>query len=66
MVYSALRPFMRPGDLEPNYHYRPWLEKYIGEQDESWCWRIVSSDRELLEITFFNPEDAVFFEISWI
>lgn len=25
---------------DPNYHYRPWLEKNVGKQGIDWNWRI--------------------------
>jgi hypothetical protein len=56
---------MRPGDLEPNYHYRPWLEDYVGEQGIDWQWKIHSAVDNTLEIDFINLEDALLFELSW-
>lgn len=56
---------MRPGELEPNYHYRPWLENHVGEQGVDWQWRIHSTIDNTLEIDFINLEDALLFELSW-
>lgn len=65
MTYNVIRSFQLPGDPEPNEHYRPWIEKHIGRQGETWQWRIHSVNDNLLEILFFYSEDAVLFELTW-
>lgn len=65
VVHTAIRPFMRPGDFEPNYHYRPWLEEHIGKQGVEWNWDISSVVSNSLAIMFSNSEHASLFELKW-
>lgn len=61
----SIRPFMRPNDLEPNYHYRPWLEEHIGVQGKDWNWDIASAQDNLLCFMFSKSEYCVLFELTW-
>jgi hypothetical protein len=65
IVHTAVRPFMRSGDLEPNEHYRPWLEEHVGEQGINWNWEIHSTNPDQVAIHFENTEHATLFEITW-
>jgi uncharacterized Zn-finger protein len=65
VVHTALRPFMRPGDDEPNDHYRPWLEEHVGEQGVDWNWDIHSVSSNTLIIMFANKEHGTLFELTW-
>jgi hypothetical protein len=66
MEKSIYRKFMIPGDpKEPNERYRPWLEKNVGKQGETWNWNISFSNFDLLEIEFLNSEDALLFDLSF-
>lgn len=29
---------------DPNDHYRPWLEKYVGKQGQDWDWKMLDND----------------------
>ena len=29
---------------DPNDHYRPWMEKYVGKQGWDWNWGVCSKD----------------------
>jgi hypothetical protein len=64
-VHTAIRPFMRSGDTEPNEHYRPWLEEHIGEQGVNWNWDIHSVTENTLAIYFAESEQASLFELTW-
>lgn len=64
-VHTAIRPFMRENQLEPNHHYRPWLEEHIGVQGLDWNWDIHSVNGNLLAIDFANQEMATLFELTW-
>lgn len=64
-VHTAIRPFMRKNQLEPNHHYRPWLEEHIGAQGVEWDWKIHSVNGNLLAIDFANQEMATLFELTW-
>lgn len=63
--YVAKRPFMLPGNPEPNEYYRPWLEKNIGEQREEWDWNLCRQDLNVLEFYFDKELHGVLFELSW-
>lgn len=65
VVHTSIRPFMRPGDLEPNHHYRPWLEEHIGNQGFEWNWDIHSATDNTLAIQFASLEYALLFELTW-
>ena len=65
IVHTSIRPFMRPGDREPNEHYRPWLEEHIGEQGVDWNWDIHSVHSNSLAIFFANLEHGTLFELTW-
>ena len=56
---------MRPGDEEPNSHYRPWLEEHIGKQDVDWEWSLKYTDIEHVDIGFIRADDATLFELKW-
>jgi hypothetical protein len=56
---------MRPGEQEPNYHYRPWLEHVVGEQHVDWQWDLHPGIVDNLCIWFVKEEHAVLFELSW-
>ena len=64
-VHTAIRPFMRPGDEEPNEHYRPWMEEHIGEQGVDWNWRIHTVVNNQLVVDFVDEEKATLFELTW-
>lgn len=64
-VHTAIRPFMRPGEDEPNVHYRPWLEKNVGKQDIHWSWNIHSVKDNSLCISFKDSEKSLLFELTW-
>lgn len=61
----CIRPFMRPGDSEPNSHYRPWLEVFVGQQDIDWNWRLESDIGNTMKIEFAEEAHAVLFELTW-
>lgn len=42
---------------DPNYHYRPWLEKNVGKQGIDWNWRIASVTGETVSIKFRKGKD---------
>ena len=63
--YTAIRPFMRSNNAEPNEHYRPWLEKHIGVQGIAWNWRLDDNNIDNLAIDFSNIEQATFFGPTW-
>ena len=63
--YTALRPFMRRGEAEPNIVYRPWLEENVGYQGVDWDWKIHSVTDNTLSIMFSNRESATLFELVW-
>ena len=65
VVHTAIRPFMRTGDYEPNHHYRPWLEEHIGKQGVMWNWDIHSVMDNTLEVRFATTEHASLFELTW-
>lgn len=65
IVHRAIRPFMRPGDYEPNEHYRPWLEEHVGKQGVTWNWDIHSVVDNTLEIRFAEEDHATLFELTW-
>lgn len=56
---------MRPGDYEPNEHYRPWLEKNIGRQGIEWQWAIESIADNTLRFEFLKDDDAILFHLTW-
>lgn len=56
---------MRPGDAEPNEHYRPWLEANIGQQGVDWDWEILSVVESTIRIIFSKEEDLLLFELKW-
>jgi len=56
---------MRPGEPEPNEHYRPWMEKNIGRQGIDWDWALHSVVGNTIEITFIRSDDAILFELTW-
>jgi len=63
--HVSIRPFMAKNCLEPNHHYRPWLEEHIGEQGVKWNWEICGTDIDYLEIYFTDKEHATLFELTW-
>ena len=65
MKYQSIKDFMPLGTDEPNYHYRPWLEENIGEQNIDWGWEIYSVVRDKLIVYFEREEDAILFELRW-
>jgi len=65
VAHTAIRPFMRKNQLEPNHHYRPWLEEHIGVQGVDWDWKIHSVTGDLIAIDFANQEMATLFELTW-
>jgi len=66
-IYKAkcVRPFMRPGDTEPNHHYRPWLERVVGKQAVAWEWELHPNSVNDLVIWFLFDEHAILFELTW-
>lgn len=64
-VHTAIRPFMRSGDREPNDHYRPWLEEHVGEQGVTWNWDIHSVNGNSLAVYFAKEDHATLFELTW-
>jgi hypothetical protein len=56
---------MRPGEPEPNDHYRQWLEENIGQQCIDWDWYINSVVSNLIRIDFLRSDDAILFELKW-
>ena len=63
--HTTNRPFMLPGDPEPNEKYRPWLEEHIGKQGYNWNWDLCSTDVDILEIYFRREDHATLFELTW-
>jgi len=64
--HTAIRPFMRGNDPEPNKKYRPWLEEHIGEQGVTWNWQTHGVDGNSLAIDFATEEHATLFELTWL
>jgi len=65
VVHTAIRPFMRNKDPEPNEHYRPWMEEHIGKQGVDWNWKIYTVVNNELAIDFADKEQATLFELTW-
>ena len=43
--YSGYGPeFEYIDSADPNDHYRPWMEKYVGKQGWDWNWGVCSKD----------------------
>ena len=43
--YSGYGPeFEYIDSADPNDHYRPWMEKYVGKQGWDWNWGVCSND----------------------
>ena len=43
--YSGYGPeFEYVDSADPNDHYRPWMEKYVGKQGWDWNWGVCSND----------------------
>jgi hypothetical protein len=58
--------------LDPNDHYRAWLEDNVGKQGWAWDWRIhnsipyYSDSEDLLAIRFRKPEHATMFALRYV
>lgn len=47
---SGIWDYVRSAD--PNDHYRPWLEKYVGKQGWDWNWKLDPHGFDSLIIKF--------------
>lgn len=65
IVHTSKRPYMAPGNPEPNEHYRLWLEQNVGAQGFKWNWHLSGLDAYMLNIEFSNTADATLFELKW-
>lgn len=57
-----------PGDKnssDPNYHYRDWLEEYVGEQGIDWDWYINPRAFNEIVTCFRKSEDAALFRLRF-
>ncbi len=63
--YHSIKSFMTKDALEPNHHYRPWLEENIGLQNADWMWEMHSMNDNTLIVYFVRKEDAILFELTW-
>lgn len=54
---------------DPNEHYRPWLEEYVGKQGVDWDWKLTNDDmmtnRLTIKIRNGKDEYASLLSLMW-
>lgn len=54
---------------DPNDHYRPWLEKHVGQQGRDWDWGLANNDatdnRLTIKIRLKHQDSAVIAKLQW-
>ena len=51
--------------LDPNYHYRPWLEQNVGRQGYEWQWYTMDGDKIRILFTKDKEEWAILARLMW-